>query len=148
MIVQVETEEMREIRHQRDELDNAYKKLKWQAVADFQKNPINTSLVGKYYKYGYKYFKILDVPQRTFGPDNFVKSNFNEYQFPALEVNLTNMDSYIDNESTVFVENGVPISPGGCYHDERGPDMREISEEEFKSAIAAFFEKYEVKGVF
>lgn len=140
----IETEEMCDIRHRREELDRAYKNLKYAAVEDFQKNPINTSLVGRYFQYGKKYFKILNVPQWDYSYD----ASFNEYQFPALMVDLSDLEPGIDPGATMYVGNGRPIAPGGLYHDERHPEAKEIKEEEFKQAICLFFEKYGVKGVF
>jgi hypothetical protein len=129
----METEEMRELRHQIDSLQLKYKNLETSRMIAVQENPEVKAMVGKYFKSssGAVYGKILGVPQI-----DWVKSGhpqFNEYQYPCLLMNFS--DGVISDDETVFVDSGFNIKINMLK------EYQEISEGEFSVAVKRFFEE-------
>lgn len=142
----METEAMKALREQEMHLRSEYRRLYQKEIEDFQKNPKNLALVGKYYKYNKSYFKILDVPQVDWRRRDF---SYNEYQFPAFEVRLSETDWEIEPDSSLFVRDGVPSGRDSAYNfNGRIPPVEEVTEKEFNDAIKTFFAKYDIEGVF
>jgi hypothetical protein len=129
----METEEMKDLRHQIDSLQLKYKELENKRMKAVQENPDVKAMVGKYFKSssGTVYGKILGVPQI-----DWVKSGhpqFNEYQYPCLLVNFN--EGFISDNETVFVDSGFNIKINMIK------EYKEISEEEFAVAVERFFEE-------